>query len=218
MKRLAEKAAALSIHTRKVLISELKEESAASAYRGALFEADVIDRLVCGSIFQVVKCSSEEEGARQEISMELSDTKRRNPMVMHSLDSLDVLEVLDRIVVPDARNFESVDAFRVSSTPVFSANSSSNCSPQYEIVGYQMTVDKNHPIKYRCVQEIVEKVKGSVPPNAVVLCVVVFVVPDDVQTEYSAPQKNLKIDGSVRKTRGDATLSDHNQYRLVINY
>jgi len=162
MKRLAEKAAALSIHKRTVLISELKEESAASAYRGALFEADVIDRLVCGGIFQIVKCGSEEEGARQEISVELSGTKRRYPMV--SLDSLDVSEALDRIVVPDARNFESVDAFRVSSTPVFSANSG-NCSPQYEIVGYQMTVGKSHPIKYRGVHEIVEKVKGSVPPT-----------------------------------------------------
>jgi hypothetical protein len=205
----------LSIHKRKVLISELKEESAASAYRGALFEADVIDRLVCGGTFRVVKCGSEDEGARQEISVELSGTERRYPMV--SLDSLNVLEALDRITVPDARNFESVDAFRVSSTPVFSATSG-NCSPQYEIVGYQMTVGKSHPIKYMGVQDIVEKVKGSVPPNAVVSRVVVFVVPDDVQAEYSAPQRILKIDGSVRKTRLDAALSDRNQYRLVINY
>jgi hypothetical protein len=47
-KEIVEKAANLSIEKRKILISDLKGESAASAYRGVILEADAIDRPICG--------------------------------------------------------------------------------------------------------------------------------------------------------------------------
>ena len=45
-RKLSEKAALLSIQKRKALISELKEEGAASAYHGVIMAADSIDRFV----------------------------------------------------------------------------------------------------------------------------------------------------------------------------
>jgi hypothetical protein len=47
-KELVKKAANLSLEKRKVLISDLKGESAASAYHAAILEADAINRLICG--------------------------------------------------------------------------------------------------------------------------------------------------------------------------
>ena len=131
-KKLSEKAASLSIQKRKALISELKEEGAASAYRGVIFEADAIDRLVRGGCFTLYKCSSVDD---QSVSLTLTNTGSRFPMQV--LDTLDVITAVNRIVVPEARNFESADAFRVDLSP-----------PQREVLLFQMTVGKTHPTKY----------------------------------------------------------------------
>jgi hypothetical protein len=94
---------------------------------------------------------------------------------MADLESLIVSDALDRIIVPDARNFESVDAFRASSTPVFPSDSTgtSTDSLYCEAVLFQMTVGKSHPTKLKGVKKVVEKFKKCVPADAVVTCAVV---------------------------------------------
>jgi hypothetical protein len=51
-----------------MLISDLKGESAASAYRGVIFEADAIDRLLCGGTFQLRKCTTVQEKCRRNVT------------------------------------------------------------------------------------------------------------------------------------------------------
>jgi hypothetical protein len=64
----------LSIEKRKYLIADLKgESSAASAYRGVIFEADHIDRLVCSGSFQIRKCTTD-PSALQEVTLALPKT------------------------------------------------------------------------------------------------------------------------------------------------
>lgn len=212
-KELAEKAATLSIQKRKMLISELKGESAASAYRGVIFEADAIDRLVCGGTFQLRKCTAA-QGTPQEVPLTLSNTQKR--YAIPDLDNLGVLTAIDHIVVPDARNFESVDAFCVSSSPIFQRDPGNAPTAHYETLQFQMTVGKSHPTKFKGVKQVLEKVRKDLP-NTKVTCAVVYVVPDDVQALYEAPQSVLKNDGKVRVHRDD-DFSDRNQYRLVIDY
>ena len=90
-----------------------------AAYRGVIFEADAIDRLVGGGPFTLHKCSNVDQSP---IHFNLYNTIERFPL--KDLDSLDVQDTVDRIVVPDARNFESADAFRVSLTSVFPSDTS----------------------------------------------------------------------------------------------
>ena len=199
-KKLSEKAASLSIQKRKALISELKEEGAASAYRGVIFEADAIDRLVRGGSFALHKCSSVDD---QSISLALTNTGSRFPM--QGLDSLDVFNAVDRIVVPDARNFESVDAFRVNLN-----------SPQTEVLLFQMTVGKTHPTKYNGVKRVMDKIREKLKDKTVP-CKVVFVVPGDVKSYYHSPQSVINKDGTVRK-RQERDLNESNQFYLSIEY
>lgn len=210
-KELAKKAATLSIQKRKMLMSELKGESAASAYRGVIFEADAIDRLVCGGTFTLRKCTT---GEQQQVQLTLPNTRARYAMA--NLDSLDVGTAVGRIVVPNARNFESVDAFRVSSASILQQGRSLSPKAHYETMQFQMTVRESHPTKLKGVKDVMEMLRNNLQ-NGDVTCAVVFVVPDDVQTFYEKPQSVLKNDGSVR-VRRDCDFSDDNQYCLVIDY
>ena len=199
-----------------MLISDLKGDSAASAYRGAIFEADAIHHLSCGGTFQLQKCTTAQD-TPEVVSLSLLNTRER--YLMPDLESLNVLDALNRIIVPDARNFESVVAFCVSTTPFFTSDSGGTRtdSPCYPVLGFQMTVGKSHPTKLKGVTQVVEKVKSSLPTDSNVTFAAVFVVPDDVQTSYLVPQSILKNDGTVLVQR-DPVFSDRNQYRLVINY
>lgn len=135
---------------------------------------------------------------------------------MADLDLLSVQSAIDRIVVPDARNVESVDAFRVSSSPIFQPVLANAHTAQYEILQFQMAVGESHSTKLKGVKNVVAKVRKDLPSTDVTNAVV-FVVPDDVQDFYARPQSVLKNDGKVRVQR-DSDFSDHNQYRLVIEY
>ena len=199
-KKLAEKAASLSIQKRKALISDLKEEGAASAYRGVIFEADAIDRLVRGGSFSLRKCSSVDD---QSISFTLTNTGSRFPM--QDLDSLDVINAVNRIVVPDARNFESVDAFRVNLNP-----------PQTEVLLFQMTVGKAHPTKYNGVKQVMDKIREKLNDKTI-SCKLVFVVPGDVKSCYHSPQAVINMDGTIRK-RQALDLNESNQFFISIEY
>ena len=199
-KKLSEKAASLSIQKRKALISELKEEGAASAYRGVIFEADAIDRLVRGGSFSLHKCSSVDD---QSISLTLTNTGSRFPM--QGLDSLDVINAVNRIVVPDARNFESADAFRVNLNP-----------PQTEVLLFQMTVGKTHPTKYNGVKQVMDKIREKLKDETI-SCKLVFVVPGDVKSCYHSPQAVINKDGTVRK-RQERDLNESNQFFVSIEY
>jgi hypothetical protein len=75
-KQLAEKAGTLSIQRRKMLISKLKGDSAASAYRGVIFEADAIDRLVYGGTFQLRKCTAAQGTPQELLTRERSMEKK----------------------------------------------------------------------------------------------------------------------------------------------
>ena len=209
-KQMTLKAAKLSLEKRKTLISSLKGEGAASAYRGVIFEADAIDRLVCGETFTLRKCT--EDGTLEEVPFTLANTAERYPM--RELDDLSVQDAIDRIVVPDARNFESVDAFRVGSAPILQESISDSAA--YETLQFQMTVGETHPTKLKGVKDVMKKVRNDLP-YSVVSCAVVFVVPSDVQAHYMRPQAVLKNDGEVRRQR-DSDFSADNQYCLVINY
>jgi len=199
-KKLSEKAASLSIQKRKMLISELKEEGAASAYRGVIFEADAIDRLVRGGSFTLHKCSSVDD---QSISLTLMNTGSRLPM--QGLDSLDVINAVNRIVVPDARNFESADAFRVNLNPT-----------QTEVLLFQMTVGKSHPTKYNGVKQVMDKIREELNDKTI-SCKLVFVVPGDVKSCYHSPQAVINKDGTVRK-RQEHDLNHSNQFFVSIEY
>ena len=199
-KKLSEKASLLSIQKRRALISELNEEGAASAYRGVIFEADAIDRLVRGGSFSLHKCSSPDD---QPISLTLTNTGSRFPM--QDLDSLDFTNALNRIVVPDARNFESVDAFRVNWSP-----------PHIEVLLFQMTVGKSHPTKYNGVKKVMKKIRTKLK-DTIVTCKLVFVVPGDVKSFYHSPQAVLNKDGTVCK-RQDLDLDESNQFFISIEY
>jgi hypothetical protein len=218
-KKLVSKAATLSIQKRKMLISELKGESAASAYRGVIFEADAIDLLVCGGTFKLRKCMTE-QGTPQEVSLVLSNTRKRYAMA--DLGSLDVSAALDRIIVPDARNFESTDAFCVSSAPLFPADdvtedSDPEGTKHYETLQFQVTVGENHPTKLEGVKKVIPTVREGLPDETEVTCAFIFVVPDDVEDSYLSSQSVLKNDGKVR-VKKDGDFNDRNQYRLVIKY
>ena len=199
-KKLSEKAATLTIQKRKALISELKEEGAASAYRGVIFEADAIDRLVRGGSFTLHKCSNVDD---QSISLTLTNTVSRFPM--KSLESLDVFNATNRIVVPDARNFESVDAFLVILNP-----------PKKEVLLFQTTVGKSHPTKYDGVKQVMDKIREKLKDKTI-SCKLVFVVPDDVKDCYGSPQAVLNKDGTVCK-RQERDLNESNQFFVSIEY
>jgi hypothetical protein len=64
---------------------------------------------------------------------------------------------------------------------------------------------------------VFQKVKEGLREESEVKCSFVYVVPNDVQECYLAPQSVLTVDGKVRVNR-DPVFSDLNQYRLVINY
>lgn len=161
-KELSKKAALLSLKKRKSLISELKGDGAASAYRGVIFEADAIDRLRCVEVYF-----------------------HTSQLPMKELESINVEDAIDRIVVPDARNFESVDAFRVSSSPIFHTDAS-KVPPQQEALLFQMTVGRSHPTKYNSVKTLMEKIRKE-PTGKDESYAIVFVVPGDVQTFYTSP-------------------------------
>jgi hypothetical protein len=209
-KELSKKAALLSLEKRKSLISELQGDGAASAYRGVIFEADAIDRLVRGGTFTLRKCSSTDHHA---VQFKVSNTLARFPM--KELESLNVEDAIDRIVVPDARNFESVDAFRVSSSHIFHTDAS-KVPPQQEALLFQMTVGRSHPTKYNGVKTLMEKIRKE-PAGEDASCAVVFVVPGDVQTFYTSPQAVINKDGTVRK-RNERDFNSGNQYYIVIEY
>jgi len=212
-KQLVEKAAKLSLQKRKLLISDLKFESAASAYRGVIFEADAIDRLVCGGTFKLRRCMAD-GGTPQEVELTLPITRKRYAMA--GLDKLSVESVIGQIIVPDAENFESGDAFRVSSPPILQQTPATPPAVHYETLHFQMTVGESHPTKLTGVKKIMEKIRKDLP-NADVTCAVVFVVPDDMQAFSETPQSVLKNDRSVRVQR-DGDFSSDNQYCLVIDY
>ena len=209
-KELSKKAALLSLEKRKILISELKGDGAASAYRGVIFEADAIDRLVRGGTFTLFKCSSID---RRAIQFKVNNTHTKFPF--KDLDSLKVGDAVGRIVVPDARNFESIDAFRLSSTSVFHTDASS-VPPRHEALLFQMTVGESHPTKYNGVKTIMEKIRKELNSEDS-SCAVVFVVPDDVQPFYTSPQAVINKDGTVRKRR-ECDINSDNQYYIVIDY
>lgn len=215
-KKLATKAATLSLQKRKTLISDLKTDSAASAYRGVIFEAYAIDRLVCGGKFQLRKCTTDRNEA-QEVIMTLPNTSQQYAMA--DLQSLDVSDALNRIIVPDARNFESTDAFCVVSqqTATPASEDIDLGDKRYETLQFQMTVGESHPTKLKGVKDVFQKVKEGLHEESEVKCSFVYVVPNDVQECYLAPQSVLTVDGKVRVNR-DPVFSDLNQYRLVINY
>jgi len=212
-KQLVEKAAKLSLQKRKLLISDLKFESAASAYRGVIFEADAIDRLVCGGTYKLRKCMAD-GGTPQEVELTLPNTRKRYAMA--GLDKLSVESVIGQIIVPDAKNFESVDAFRVGSPPILQQAPATPPAVHYETLQFQMTVGESHPTKFMGIKKIMEKIRKDLP-NADVTCAVVFVVPDDMQAFYETPQSVLKNDRSVR-VQCDGDFSSDNQYCLVIDY
>ena len=199
-KKLSEKAAYMSIEKRKALISELKEEGAASAYRGVIFKADAINRLVRGGHFTLQKCSSLDN---QFISLFLKNTGSRFPM--QDLGSLNVIDALDQIVVPDARNFELADAFRVDLNP-----------PQTEVLLFQMTVGKTHPIKYNGVKRVMDKIREELHDQNIT-CRFVFVVPGDVKNCCFSPQAVINKDGTVCR-RQIRNLDENNQYFVSIEY
>jgi hypothetical protein len=204
----------------------LKTDSAASVYRGVIFEADAIDRQLCGGNFQLRKCTNDPSTA-QEVTLTLQNTSQRYTMA--DLHSLDISEALNRIIVPDASKFESTDAFHVSAAPRFPADDASedndpegndsedNTTDHYETLQFQMTVGKSHPTKLKGAMDVVQKAKNDLPAHSKVTCAFGYVVPDDGQESYLKPQYVLKVDGKVRVNR-DSVFSDRNQYRLVIEY
>jgi hypothetical protein len=211
-KKLATKAATLSLDKRKSLISDLKGEwSAASAYRGAIFEAYAIDRLICGGNFQLRKCTTN-PSTPQEVTLTLPNTSRRYTMA--GLHNLGVLGALDQIIVPDARNFESTDAFCVSYTSRFPDDNydDSEDNDHYVTLQFQMTVGESHPTKLNGIKKIFQTVKDGLPADSEVTSAFIYVVPDDGRDSYLAPQSVPTVDGSP------AVFSDRNQYRLVIDY
>jgi hypothetical protein len=217
-KQLAKKAGALTTEKRKMIISDLKGESAASAYRGAIFEAEAIDRLVSGGTFQLRKCMAAQGTLQEEVPLTLltlPNTDQRH--AMPNLEELSVLAAIDHIVVPDTRNFESVDAFRVSSSPIFQGDQGNASTTHYETLQFQMTVGKSHPTKLKGVKDVMKKVRKDLPNTADVTCAVVYVVPDDVQNFYKKPQTVLRNDRRVRVQADGDLISDDNQYCLVID-
>ena len=159
-KKLSEKAASLTIQKRKTLISDLKEESAASAYRRVMFEADAIGRLVRGGPIKLYQCCT---GDVEPIPLTLKNTGSLFPM--QDLDSLSVTDAVNQIVVPDARNFELVDAFQIDSS-----------SPQKEMLLFQMTVEQTYLTKYNGVTQIMDKIQKSsrIILSPASLCILLF--------------------------------------------
>jgi hypothetical protein len=90
-------------------------------------------------------------------------------------------------LIPDARNFESVDAFRVSPSPIFQRDPGNAPTAPYETLQFQMTVGESQPTKLKDVKNVLEQVRKDLP-NTDVTCAVVYVVPDDVQKFYKKPQ------------------------------
>ena len=197
-KEVSEEAVFWKIEKRRSLITELRANSAASAYRGVIFEADAIDRLVRGGSFSLRKCSGVDD---QPISLRLKNTSDRLPM--RDLDSLDVARAVNRIVVPDARNFESVDAFLINSNP-----------SQTEVLLFQVTVGKSHPTKYNGVRQVMAKIRSKLKDKTI-SCKLVFVVPDDVASYYHSPQAVLNKDGTVCKRQG-LEVGQSNQFFISI--
>ena len=191
----------LSIEKRRTLISEMKGDGAASAYRGVIFEADAIDRLVRGGTFLLRKCSSPDD---PPIQLSLQKTGARFPM--KDLGCLNVHDASGQVVVPDARNFESADAVKFSLTPHKS-----------EVFLFQMTVGKCHPTKYNGVKAIMDKIRNEIGSNHTLSCKLIFVVPSDVETFYRSPQAVINMDGTVRR-RQELHLNKDNQYFVAIEY
>ena len=66
---------------------------------------------------------------------------------MKDLDSLQLTDAMGRIVVvPDARNFESVDAFDVT-------------TPNDQVLLFQITVGSSHPIKYDGEKNVMDRIR-----------------------------------------------------------
>lgn len=130
---------------------------------------------------------------------------------MKNLENLSINTAINRIIVPHARNFESVDAFLVGSAPFLEG---ARAAPSALL--FQMTVGESHPTKLRGGKKIMKKIRKDLSDTNVE-CAIVFVVPDDLRTFYEAPQPILKNDGSVRVQR-DSDFNEDNQYCLVIEY
>jgi len=119
------------------------------------------------------------------------------------LDNLSVHSAIDKIVVPEARNFESADAFRVSSTCILQQAPVTPPAVHYETLEFQMTVGESHQTKLNGVTTVVEKVmKDLLNTDVTYVFVVVVVVPDDVKHFYKTPHRDF---------------NDDNQYWLVID-
>jgi hypothetical protein len=93
---------------------------------------------------------------------------------------------------------------------VVSAASAGTGTNHYKPLEFQMTVGVRHPTKLKGEQKVAEKARQCLP-NAEVTCAVVYVVPDDIQAFYEAPQSILESDGTIQVQR------DGDQYRLVID-
>jgi hypothetical protein len=168
-KKIVKKAAALGTQKRKILISDLRGESAISAYRGVIFEADAIERLGSGRKFTLRKCTAD-WGPPQEVQLTLINTGARHAMA--DLDNLSVASVIGLIVVPDARNFESVDAFRVSNACILQEVPATPLPVHYETLQFQMTVGKSHPTKLKGVKRGMDKIRMDLPvPENDVTCI-----------------------------------------------
>ena len=125
---------------------------------------------------------------------------------MKGLDSLDAVNSIDRIVVPDARDFESsVDAFRLNLK-----------ADQREVLLFQMTVEQNHPIKHHGVKQVMDKIREKIGDDSISLKLV-FVVPDDVESCYRSPHVVFDMDSEGRR-RGKREVNNNDQFFISIGY
>ena len=147
------------------------------------------------------------------MSVQITLTNKKKRFPMEQLEDLNVEDCIDYIVVPDASNFESIDAFCVmvkDNGPAGKRN--------VEILQFQMTVGQSHPIKHRGVLRVFKTIKASLDTETHSFTnKVIFVVPEDKKNNYEKCQQVVTLKNG--KSSSCNVFSKGNQYRLVVgNY